>query len=61
MVMGTQASLDVCDAFVKGIYGRMFIWMVNKINSATNKPIPHPGHQRASAGQLGFETFDINR
>lgn len=23
---------DVCDAFVKGIYGRQFIWIVNKIN-----------------------------
>jgi myosin heavy subunit len=26
------------DAFVKGIYGKMFIWIVEKINSAIFKP-----------------------
>ncbi len=62
--MGTEASVDVRDAFVKGIYGRMFIWMVNKINNAIYKPKPHPGHQRSSIGVLdifGFENFDSNR
>lgn len=29
---------DVCDAFVKGIYGRMFIWIVTKINQVIFKP-----------------------
>ncbi len=29
---------DVCDAFVKGVYGRMFIWIVNKINQVIFKP-----------------------
>lgn len=32
--MSLMQSLDVRDAFVKGIYGRMFIWITNKINSA---------------------------
>ena len=32
-------AVDIRDAFVKGIYGRIFVWIVNKINSAifTNK------------------------
>lgn len=35
--MSLMQSLDVRDAFVKGIYGRMFIWITNKINSAIFK------------------------
>jgi len=31
-------SLYHRDAFVKGIYGKMFIWIVEKINSAIFKP-----------------------
>lgn len=27
-------AVDIRDAFVKGIYGRIFVWIVNKINSA---------------------------
>ena len=32
-------AVDIRDAFVKGIYGRIFVWIVNKINAAiyTNK------------------------
>ena len=62
--MGVDASMDVRDAFVKGIYGRMFIWIVEKINTAIFKPKPNPRHFRTSIGVLdifGFETFDINR
>lgn len=29
---------NVRDAFVKGIYGRLFIWIVTKINEAIYKP-----------------------
>ena len=62
--MGVDASMDVRDAFVKGIYGRMFIWIVEKINVAIFKPKSNPRHFRTSIGVLdifGFETFDINR
>jgi len=31
-------SLDVRDAFAKGVYGRIFIWIVGKINQAVYKP-----------------------
>lgn len=60
--MNKEQSLDVRDAFVKGIYGRMFIWIVDKINEAIYKP---KGSQfRKSIGVLdifGFENFDKNR
>lgn len=62
--MSVYQSKDVRDAFVKGIYGRMFIWIVNKINSAIHKPKASPGHYRTSIGVLdifGFENFAVNR
>ena len=60
--MDTMAALDVRDAFVKGIYGRMFIWIVDKINAAIYRPVA--GSVRRSIGVLdifGFENFDKNR
>lgn len=52
---------DVRDAFAKGIYGRIFIWIVGKINQAVYTP---SGNQkRLSIGVLdifGFESFDNN-
>lgn len=65
-VVSTMSSIqshDVRDAFVKGIYGRMFIWIVNKINSAIYKPKPSQNYHRTSIGVLdifGFENFHIN-
>ena len=62
--MNTESSMDVKDAFVKGIYGRMFIQIVEKINQAIFKPKPNPKHFRSSIGVLdifGFENFDKNR
>ena len=62
--MSTEVAMDVRDAFVKGIYGRMFIWMVDKINIAIFKPKSNPRHQRTNIGVLdifGFENFGKNR
>ncbi|CAF1212835.1 unnamed protein product, partial [Didymodactylos carnosus] len=50
------------DAFVKGIYGKMFIWIVDKINSAIYKP-KEASTYRKSIGVLdifGFENFQRN-
>lgn len=62
--MSAPQSLDVRDAFVKGIYGRMFVWIVNKINSAIYKPkSTGGGQQRTTIGVLdifGFENFNVN-
>ncbi|KAM4771803.1 unconventional myosin-VIIb [Rhinophrynus dorsalis] len=59
----TQAS-DGRDAFMKGIYGRMFLWIVNKINGAIfTPPSDDLENERRSIGLLdifGFEHFDIN-
>lgn len=57
-------AVDGRDAFVKAIYGRMFVWVVEKINSAVYKPPPDdPKHIRLSIGLLdifGFENFNNN-
>ncbi|XP_076846903.1 myosin VIIAa isoform X3 [Brachyhypopomus gauderio] len=62
--LSIDQALDVRDAFVKGIYGRLFVWIVEKINAAIYKP---PSHElkavRRSIGLLdifGFENFTIN-
>ncbi|XP_072471842.1 LOW QUALITY PROTEIN: unconventional myosin-VIIb [Notamacropus eugenii] len=58
-----QAS-DRRDAFVKGIYGHLFLWIVNKINAAIFKgPSKDPQNVRRSIGLLdifGFENFHTN-
>ncbi|XP_076340822.1 unconventional myosin-VIIa ck isoform X2 [Tachypleus tridentatus] len=61
--MSSHQALDVRDAFVKGIYGRMFVWIVNKINSAIYKPKSTSNISRTSIGVLdifGFENFKVN-
>uniref|UniRef100_A0A8B9RGA2 Si:ch73-194h10.2 n=1 Tax=Astyanax mexicanus TaxID=7994 RepID=A0A8B9RGA2_ASTMX len=53
-------TLHLADAF--GIYGRLFIWIVEKINSAIYKP-PAEGSTCQSIGLLdifGFENFKQN-
>ncbi|VDD94921.1 unnamed protein product, partial [Enterobius vermicularis] len=57
-----EQSLDVRDALVKGIYGRLFISIVNKINDAIYRP-QKPGQKRRNIGVLdifGFENFTMN-
>uniref|UniRef100_A0A8C9MHW3 Myosin VIIB n=1 Tax=Serinus canaria TaxID=9135 RepID=A0A8C9MHW3_SERCA len=52
------------DAFVKGIYGQIFLWIVNKINSAIFNPASQkPKDRHQSIGLLdifGFENFSNN-
>ncbi|XP_063242244.1 myosin-VIIa [Bacillus rossius redtenbacheri] len=58
--LSREQSVDVRDAFVKGIYGRLFVWIVNKINNAIYKP---KGITRSAIGVLdifGFENFSMN-
>ncbi|XP_055966328.1 unconventional myosin-VIIb isoform X1 [Sorex fumeus] len=59
----TQAA-DRRDAFVKGIYGHLFLWIVKKINSAIFKPPDKdPKNVQRAIGLLdifGFENFQKN-
>ena len=56
-------SRDVRDAFAKGIYGRLFVYIVKKINGAIFHPDPRTASDRNSIGVLdifGFENFETN-
>ena len=62
--LAAAASTDVRDAFVKGIYGRMFIGIINRINMAIYRPVTAGAQRRTSIGVLdifGFEDFNKNR
>lgn len=59
--LSREQSVDVRDAFVKGIYGRLFVHIVSKINNAIYKP---KSTTRSAIGVLdifGFENFQTNR
>ncbi|KAM9732681.1 myosin VIIAa [Menidia menidia] len=62
--LSREQALDVRDAFVKGIYGRLFVWIVEKINAAIYKPASsQPRSLRRCIGLLdifGFENFTVN-
>lgn len=58
--LSREQSVDVRDAFVKGIYGRLFVHIVSKINNAIYKP---KSTTRSAIGVLdifGFENFQTN-
>ncbi|XP_059197185.1 unconventional myosin-VIIb [Centropristis striata] len=56
-------AVDGRDAFVKSIYGRLFLWVVDKINAAVYKLPEDSKEVRQSIGLLdifGFENFTKN-
>ncbi|XP_029988616.1 unconventional myosin-VIIa [Sphaeramia orbicularis] len=57
-------AVDGRDAFVKAIYGRLFIWVVDKVNAAIYKSLSKDSTEvRQSIGLLdifGFENFTTN-
>uniref|UniRef100_A0A8D3DIJ4 Myosin VIIA n=1 Tax=Scophthalmus maximus TaxID=52904 RepID=A0A8D3DIJ4_SCOMX len=62
--LSVEQGLDVRNAFVKGIYGRLFVWIVDKINAAIYRPPSCESNLvRRSIGLLdifGFENFIVN-
>ncbi|XP_069473976.1 unconventional myosin-VIIb [Ambystoma mexicanum] len=64
MPLNTAQASDGRDALLKGIYGRLFVWIVNKINAAIFTPPSSDGkNPRLSIGLLdifGFENFSTN-
>ncbi|CAM4610476.1 unnamed protein product [Lepidochelys olivacea] len=64
MPLSIVQAADGRDAFVKGIYGHLFLWIVNKINAAIfSPPSQDSKSSRRSIGLLdifGFENFNTN-
>lgn len=58
--LSRDQSVDVRDAFTKGIYGRLFILIVKKINSAIYKPKAASRNAIGVLDIFGFENFDQN-
>uniref|UniRef100_W5K6V8 Unconventional myosin-VIIa-like n=1 Tax=Astyanax mexicanus TaxID=7994 RepID=W5K6V8_ASTMX len=62
--LSVDQGLDVRNAFVKGIYGRLFVWIVEKINAAIYRTLSNQDNDiPRSIGLLdifGFENFNIN-
>lgn len=58
--LSRDQSVDVRDAFVKGIYGRLFVLIVKKINSAIYKPRASARNAIGVLDIFGFENFDNN-
>jgi myosin-5 len=58
---------DACDALAKEIYGKVFLWVVEQINIATNAEDNYKGGNMSSFGIIGmldifgFESFVVNR
>lgn len=58
--LSKNQAYDIRDAFVKSLYGKLFITIVSKINNAISK---HKVRNKKSIGVLdifGFENFDVN-
>lgn len=49
------------DAFAKGIYGRLFIWIVKKLNSAIRRSDDLDTSSIGVLDIFGFENFNVNR
>uniref|UniRef100_A0A673GBD4 Unconventional myosin-VIIa-like n=1 Tax=Sinocyclocheilus rhinocerous TaxID=307959 RepID=A0A673GBD4_9TELE len=62
--LSSEQATDTRDAFAKAMYGRLFVWIFTKINSAIHKPqTDEPNYTRKSTGLLdifGFENFPQN-
>ena len=59
--LSKDQAVDVRDAFAKGIYGRLFIWIVHKVNNAVQKSSQTKTSSIGVLDIFGFENFSTNR
>ncbi|KAM7410516.1 hypothetical protein PAMA_001789 [Pampus argenteus] len=62
-LLTSAQAMDGRNAFVKAIYGRLFVWVVSKVNAAIYKPSEDSKEVQQSIGLLdifGFENFNQN-
>jgi myosin-7 len=59
--LSREQAVDVRDALAKGIYGRLFVYIVNKINNAIYKPKSASCSAIGVLDIFGFENFNTNR
>ncbi|XP_021359282.1 myosin-IIIa-like isoform X3 [Mizuhopecten yessoensis] len=56
-----EQARDACDAMAKAIYGRLFGWIVNKVNQLLAPPVMHAEHKEIGILDIfGFEHFEKN-
>ncbi|XP_059483343.1 myosin-VIIa [Neocloeon triangulifer] len=58
--LSREQAVDVRDALSKGIYGRLFVYIVNKINKAIYKPKSTSCNAIGVLDIFGFENFKTN-
>ena len=61
--LNAKAAKEACNALAKEAYQKVFLWLVNAINSATAIK-EDPNMNMGTIGMLdifGFESFQVNR
>lgn len=59
-----EHAMEIRDAFAKTIYGRIFNWIVHRINTTISRSATNVTNRVVSLGVLdifGFENFSVNR
>jgi myosin heavy subunit len=65
--LNAVAAKDACDALAKEIYGKLFLWLVSEINTATCAEDNYKNGSMSNFGIIGlldifgFESFVVNR
>lgn len=59
--LSKDQAVDVRDAFTKGIYGNLFVWIVKKLNSTIRKTDNVDTNSIGVLDIFGFENFAFNR
>lgn len=58
--LSKKQATDTRDAFAKAIYGRLFVWLFKRMNSAIHKPHTNDSLNIGLLDIFGFENFNKN-